>query len=239
MNEKDQKILEMLKAGKSYTDIIAELSVSPSRVTVVKKKYSNMLSSANDALLGNTTTLFPKKEEVVKVVVPEVVSRPEPPRQIPPPPPIKITKESEKIANPSQPPLLPSLGNIEPEYESSGIIEVKLSDIKSIGGKPFLNSGGSKPMTVPIELDIMKRYLNLNGKWVYKKVFSDLLDDLQRLIKNKMINKSSKYAKEIMHIQKELVKTLEKHYRTRSQIGFSLDAKDKFVVDAYNRESFK
>jgi predicted nucleic acid-binding protein len=46
---KDQAILEMLQAGKSYTDIVAALNVSPVRIIVLKKKIA--LKTANIAEL--------------------------------------------------------------------------------------------------------------------------------------------------------------------------------------------
>jgi hypothetical protein len=56
MESKDDAILKMLKEGKSYTDIIAILSVSPSKIAVVKKRNENILKISNDALLSTTTT---------------------------------------------------------------------------------------------------------------------------------------------------------------------------------------
>jgi hypothetical protein len=37
----DQQIVDLLKQGKSYTEIQSELSVSPSRISTIKKKYAN------------------------------------------------------------------------------------------------------------------------------------------------------------------------------------------------------
>lgn len=72
----DEQILAMLKDGKSYSDIQAELRVGPSRIIVVKKMYLKPTSSTNDALLGTTITSTPppphtpiqKVEKVEKVV---------------------------------------------------------------------------------------------------------------------------------------------------------------------------
>lgn len=50
----DEQILAMLKEDKSYSDIQAELRVSPSRIIVVKKVYEKSLSSTNSTLLGTT-----------------------------------------------------------------------------------------------------------------------------------------------------------------------------------------
>jgi ribosomal protein L24E len=55
MDSKDKLILDMLKNGKSYTDIQAELKVSPSRIAIVKKQYLNAPSSTNNALHSDNT----------------------------------------------------------------------------------------------------------------------------------------------------------------------------------------
>jgi len=51
MNDKDLKIVEMLKQGKSYSDIQAVLSVSPSKISVVKKKF--LLENPGALIVGN------------------------------------------------------------------------------------------------------------------------------------------------------------------------------------------
>ncbi|MFA6924419.1 MAG: hypothetical protein WC223_09225 [Bacteroidales bacterium] len=56
MDSKDELIIEMLKNGNSYTDIQAELKVSPSRIAIIKKQYLNTPSSTNNALLQNNST---------------------------------------------------------------------------------------------------------------------------------------------------------------------------------------
>lgn len=55
----DQQILNMLKQGKSYTDIQAELGVSPSRISIIKKKNIAEIGEALEAFLTDD----PKKEE--------------------------------------------------------------------------------------------------------------------------------------------------------------------------------
>ena len=77
MDSKDKLILEMLKNGKSYTDIQSEINVSPSRIAKTKKQYLNTSSSNNEELLPiNITTINPsdslkklESEEKNKVVV--------------------------------------------------------------------------------------------------------------------------------------------------------------------------
>jgi len=36
---KERRIIKMLGQGKAYTDIQLELNVSPSRISIIKKKY--------------------------------------------------------------------------------------------------------------------------------------------------------------------------------------------------------
>jgi len=67
--DKDERILEMLKEGKSYTDIMAELYVSPSRIVIVKKRNKDLLSSTDNALLGP----FKSKKEVAELAKKETV----------------------------------------------------------------------------------------------------------------------------------------------------------------------
>ncbi|MFA6924822.1 MAG: hypothetical protein WC223_11290 [Bacteroidales bacterium] len=68
MDSKDKLILDMLKNGKSYTDIQAELKVSPSRIAIVKKQYLNAASSNNNELLQNNSTNNVQPSEVKKVI---------------------------------------------------------------------------------------------------------------------------------------------------------------------------
>ena len=130
-NDKDELILQMLKKGKSYTDIIAELSVSPSRIVVVKKRNVDALSSTNDALLGTTTVKKMEIKKEVKVVEPEVVLRKTIPPSPPPGPPVKKVVEPETKITQTTLPLSPLPPKKEVEEEDH-IIEFKLSEIKSI-----------------------------------------------------------------------------------------------------------
>ena len=82
------------------------------------------------------------------------------------------------------------------------------------------------------EAGIIKKYLNLDRRSLYKKEFVDFLDDLQKLINEKKITKTSKYAAEIMHIQKELIKHIRKNRLAKGRIVFNLDSSDKFIKTA-------
>jgi len=60
---KDQAILKMLEDGKSYTDIVAALNVSPTRIIVLKKKIAlKEASEANIKVLKDKIKL--KTEEI-------------------------------------------------------------------------------------------------------------------------------------------------------------------------------
>jgi len=243
MNEKDKIILEMLKNGKSYTDIIAELSVSPSRIAVVKKRNVNVLSSTNDALLGSINKNKNEQNKEKIAVVPEVVHRTAPP-PLPPPVPLiekvvveprKRLKELSLKLGQTPPPLPPppsplSKKEVE-EVEANHIVKVKYSDIKSVAGKPFL-SHKSNSSDFSAEAGVIKKYLSLDGKRLYIREFLAFFNELQRLIDEKKITKSSKYAREIIYIQKELVKHINKNKHVKGKIEFRLDASDNFIKTA-------
>lgn len=72
---KDQAILEMLEAGKSYTDIMAELNVSPVRIIVLKKKLA---LKSDDSTLSGTKNLAELKEKIkIKAKELEKLDKPE------------------------------------------------------------------------------------------------------------------------------------------------------------------
>ncbi len=54
--EKDQQVLELLKAGKSYTQIQIELGVSPSKISFVKQKYMTGLNATPAAITTTPAT---------------------------------------------------------------------------------------------------------------------------------------------------------------------------------------
>ena len=246
MAEKDDIILEMLKNGKSYTDIIAVLSVSPSRIVIVKKRNEAIINAAKankDALLGTITTIISPPPPPLPPP-----SLPPPPPPLPPPPP----------PLPPPPPPSPPL----PSPVPSTIIQDSLKTkeqlrLKAIAREKFLHSGidqvnydqdqrientrkeildlldkKNKVIDSPIpEEDIIKRYISLSdSKRIYKKNIKSLVDDLQILIKNGQIRKTSKYAKEIEFIQKELLKVLNS--QKTGNIKICPKHNDQFIRDA-------
>jgi formate-dependent nitrite reductase cytochrome c552 subunit len=75
-NNKDELIRELLLLGESYTTITAKLGVSPSRISVVKKKMIMMNSAAadpvkktaeekNTAIMEEQMELFPDTKKDV------------------------------------------------------------------------------------------------------------------------------------------------------------------------------
>lgn len=85
MNNKDSEIQLLLRQGKSYSDIVASLKVSPSRIAVVKKKMSTTTTTTTPKKVvevvaekganiptttTTTTTTTPKKEVVVSGLFP-------------------------------------------------------------------------------------------------------------------------------------------------------------------------
>lgn len=108
METKDDAILKMLKDGKSYTDIIASLSVSPSKIAVVKKRNQDTLKPSNDALLGTTTTA-----------------------SVPPPPPLYQLPEETMIAIPDNLPYLIPGKNVPPPPRPKKEKKARITNIKS------------------------------------------------------------------------------------------------------------
>ncbi len=81
--------------------------------------------------------------------------------------------------------------------------------VKSAPNKPSsvrINYDHSKPIErVDDEIKFIKRYLSLHGKSKTKVQMLNFINALQRAIVEKRIRKTSKYAAEIMQIQKQLV----------------------------------
>lgn len=64
MKNKDKEILKLLQEGKSYSDIQVTLSVSPSQIVVVKKKFLNaIVAPTSTPITAPTTTTQEKKQE--------------------------------------------------------------------------------------------------------------------------------------------------------------------------------
>jgi len=225
----DEQILKMLQEGKSYSDIQAELRVSPSRIIVVKKMHLKATSSTNDALLGTPT-------------IEKKAKPPTPPPLIPPTPTPPPQIKQDYLMGTD-----PEAAAVKKEEARLRLTEIRKSQsLKSTNPAPtptptppipeadheFLN--GLRGVVNDFELDIIQRYLALDGKNVKVIDLMAFIKELQLYIKNRTIDKQSKYAKEIMHIQKELIKIWEEN-QDEIRTVFKLNYRDNFVRNAYKK----
>jgi len=232
MNEKDELILEMLKKGKSYADIIADLSVSPSRISVVKKKNVDILKDLSGVPYSKYNKdecileMLKKGKSYADIIADLSVS----------PSSISVVKKRNADILKSVTGLLhsntiealpaqePEENVVEPVPTDTDKFEIPEKFRKRLEGIVFAN-----------ELGVIKRYIRLDGKEVDAYYLFVFIKDLQFLIKSREIRKDSKYVKEIMHIQKELIKIWEKHQGTKDRFVFKLDNRDKFIRTAYKK----
>jgi DNA repair protein RadC len=89
---------------------------------------------------------------------------------------------------------------------------------------------GEAVATVSPEVRIIKRYLAMDGKKLGRDKILTFITTLQKLIRSQAIRKTSPYADEIMHIQKELIKVWRKHRNSSSPFDFSLDDTDARIM---------
>lgn len=104
--------------------------------------------------------------------------------------------------------------------------------------KPFISSEAKrKPHEVdliPLEIKIIKRYINLHGKKVTEQQVSLLYKVIQKAATEKTIRKSSRYASEIQSIGSDLIKTYrEMDGSCKFEVPDSLHKKLKGIVDSY------
>jgi len=94
-----------------------------------------------------------------------------------------------------------------------------------------------KPIEVdlmPLEIKIIRRYLNFHNKRVNERQISLLYKVIQKAATEKTIRKSSKYATEIKSISNDLIKTYKEMDGTcKFEIPDSLYSKLKKIVDDY------
>ena len=240
MAEKDEIILEMLKNGKSYTDIIAEISVSPSRIVIVKKRNADILKRAKDARLEGTITVKIQEKEPEKVVKEEEKppAPPLPPSPPPTPPPLPPTPPPPLPPSPPvpPPPLSPTVEQIE-RARAAAASYARLKELKpKISNLPEAEQNVKLPVQAevkpPVEKTFIVKYLQLDGKNFYKKDLEAFLAELQNSIKSQQIRKSSIYAKEIDHIQRQLIKVI-RTADNRNKINVKLDKTDAFLHHAF------
>ena len=87
---------------------------------------------------------------------------------------------------------------------------------------------------ITLEVRFIKRYILMDGKKKTRKQLLTFINTLQRALTKKQITKSSKYAKEIEHIEKELV-SIYNDAKVGNTFTFRLDDNDKKVVEKFNR----
>jgi len=101
---------------------------------------------------------------------------------------------------------------------------VKKESNTRVANKPDKKSPESKPVEkLDEEIRFIKRYVLLNGKVKTKSQVLLFLNALQKSITEKRIRKTSKYAKEIIHIQDKLV---ELYNKMLEQVEVKLSEKD-------------
>ncbi len=84
------------------------------------------------------------------------------------------------------------------------------------------------------EVRFIKRYLLMDGKRKTRKQLLAFINSLQRAIEKKQIRKTSKYAKEIMHIQNELL-AIHNNADIGEAFTFRLDKTDNSVLEKYRK----
>ncbi len=94
-----------------------------------------------------------------------------------------------------------------------------------------------KPIEVdlmPLEIKVIRRYLNFHNKKVTERQVSLLYKVIQKAATEKTIRKSSKYASEIKSISNDLIKTYkEMNGSCKFEVPDSLYTKLKKIVDDY------
>jgi hypothetical protein len=74
----------------------------------------------------------------------------------------------------------------------------------------------------------------MDGKRKTRKQLLSFINTLQRSIEKKEIRKTSKYAKEIIHIQNELVKIYNDN-EVGEIFTFKLDSSDKSILEKFHK----
>lgn len=137
---------------------------------------------------------------------------------------------------------------VEPYLKDSGKHESqKKAHVKS-GTKKTIKKASDKNKTatsktkrkphevplVPLEVKIMKRYLNFHGEKVTERQVSLLYKVIQKAATEKTIRKTSKYADEIKKIGNDLVRTYKEMNGTcKFEVPESTYEKLKLIVDSY------
>ena len=91
---------------------------------------------------------------------------------------------------------------------------------------------------IPAEVRIIKRYLALDGKTVYMDAVRNLLTALQKAIRTHEIRKTSTWASEIMHVQKNLLDIWNRHGEsTTAKVEITLDKADHAMMASMKKDA--
>lgn len=94
------------------------------------------------------------------------------------------------------------------------------------GSKADKHEAGNQVEHLPLEVQLMKRYINLNGKSKTPQQVMNVLDAVQKAIIEKRIGKKSQWATEIDEMQKRLIKA----YKTmRGQRSLEVKIQPEFL----------
>ena len=105
---------------------------------------------------------------------------------------------------------------------------------KSTKQQPAKQLSFEQVAKVSPEVRFIKRYVLMDGKRKTRKQLLSFINTLQRSIEKKEIRKTSKYAKEIVHIQNELVKIYNDN-EVGETFTFKLDSSDKSILDKFHK----
>ncbi len=137
----------------------------------------------------------------------------------------KLKSEVDPVVPPAQ--VKPSVKPVRKDRKSKDKPK-RVKKEKMVKEKPV--EEGDAVATVSPEVRMIKRYLAMDGKKLTKDKILTFITTLQKLIRGQAIRKTSPYANEIMHIQRELIKVWRKHRGSSAQFDFTLDETDAKVM---------
>jgi polyhydroxyalkanoate synthesis regulator phasin len=131
----------------------------------------------------------------------------------------------------------PAKTKAKPARPSGGSTKPKKKTSSTTAKKQTTKKATRKPNEVallPLEIKIIRRYMNLHGKKVTERQVSLLYKVIQKAATEKTIRKSSKYADEIKKIGNDLAKTYKEMDGTcKFEVPESMHDKLKSIIDSY------
>ncbi|MBS2101254.1 hypothetical protein [Carboxylicivirga linearis] len=145
-------------------------------------------------------------------------------------------KDSEKKS--SAPKKVPAKKNTTSSQKSTKNVTKKAMPKRTATKKTAApKKAQRKPIEVdlmPLEIKVIRRYLNFHNKKVTERQVSLLYKVIQKAATEKTIRKTSKYASEIKSISNDLIKTYKDMNGTcKFEVPDSLNTKLKKIVDDY------